>query len=99
MAFVAVAREGLETALFLWAGIRSTEDALTSVVGALLGLATAVVVGVLVYEGAVRLNMGRLFTWTGAALVIVAGGVLRYAVAGVPGDRLAPRRRDASPST
>ena len=80
VAFVAVAREGLETALFLWAGIRSTDEAATSVLGALLGLATAVVIGVLVYRGAVRLNMGRLFTWTGAALIIVAGGVLRYAV-------------------
>jgi high-affinity iron transporter len=80
VAFVAVAREGLETALFLWAGIRSTDDASASVLGAFLGLATAVVIGVLVYRGAVRLNMARLFTWTGAALVIVAGGVLRYAV-------------------
>lgn len=80
VAFVAVAREGLETALFLWAGIRSTDEGAVSVLGALLGLATAVVVGVLVYRGAVRLNMGRLFTWTGAALIIVAGGVLRYAV-------------------
>ena len=80
VAFVAVAREGLETALFLWAGIRSTDEAAISVLGALLGLATAVVIGVLVYRGAVRLNMGRLFTWTGAALIIVAGGVLRYAV-------------------
>ena len=80
VAFVAVAREGLETALFLWAGIRATEEALVSVTGAVLGLATAVVIGILVYRGAVRLNMGRLFTWTGAALVVVAGGVLRYAV-------------------
>ena len=80
VAFVAVAREGLETALFLWAGIRATEDAAASVIGALLGIITAIVIGVLVYKGAVRLNMGRLFTWTGAALIIVAGGVLRYAV-------------------
>ena len=80
VAFVAVAREGVETALFLWAGIRSTDDAASSVIGAILGLATAVVIGVLVYRGAVRLNMARLFTWTGAALVVVAGGVLRYAV-------------------
>lgn len=80
VAFVAVAREGLETALFLWAGIRSTDAAVGSLLGALLGLATAVVIGILVYRGAVRLNMGLLFTWTGAALVVVAGGVLRYAV-------------------
>lgn len=80
VAFVAVAREGVETALFLWAGARSTDGAAPAFIGALLGLATAIVIGVLVYKGAVRLNMGRLFLWTGAALVIVAGGVLRYAV-------------------
>ena len=49
-------------------------------IGAILGLATAVVLGFLMYRGAVRLNLTALFTWTGALLVIVAGGILRYAV-------------------
>lgn len=81
VAFAAVTREGVETALFLWAGIRSTGSTATPILGAVLGLATAVLLGVLVYRGAIRLNMARLFTWTGAALIVVAGGVLRYAVA------------------
>ena len=80
VAFFAVIREGLETAIFLWAGIRSSGEATTAVIGALLGLATAVVLGFLMYRGAVRLNLTALFTWTGALLVIVAGGILRYAV-------------------
>ncbi len=80
VAFVAVVREGAETALFLWAGINSAGSTVAPLLGALLGLATAVALGFVVYRGAVRLNLGRLFTWTGAALVIVAGGVLRYAV-------------------
>lgn len=80
VAFTAVAREGLETALFLWTGIRSSGATAAPVVGALLGLATAVVIGVLMYRGAIRLNLGRLFLWTGAVLVIVAAGVLRYGV-------------------
>lgn len=80
VAFLAVIREGLETAIFLWAGIRSSGEATTAVVGAILGLATAVVLGFLMYRGAVRLNLTALFTWTGALLVIVAGGILRYAV-------------------
>lgn len=80
VAFFAVIREGLETAIFLWAGIRASGDGTASVVGALLGLATAVVLGVLMYQGAVRLNLAALFTWTGALLVLVAGGILRYAV-------------------
>lgn len=80
VAFVAVMREGAETALFLWAGINSAGSTAAPLIGALLGLATAVVLGVIVYRGAVKLNMSKLFMWTGALLIIVAGGVLRYAV-------------------
>jgi len=80
VAFAAVTREGVETALFLWAGIRSSGTTAAPLMGAILGLATAVLLGVLVYRGAIKLNMARLFTWTGAALIVVAGGVLRYAV-------------------
>jgi high-affinity iron transporter len=80
VAFLAVIREGLETAIFLWAGIRSSGEATTAVIGALIGLGAAVALGFLMYKGAVRLNLTALFTWTGALLVIVAGGILRYAV-------------------
>ena len=76
----AVVREGLETAVFLWAGVRASGEGGTAVAGALLGLAAAIVLGVLMYRGAVRLNLAALFTWTGALLVLVAGGILRYAV-------------------
>lgn len=80
IAFMAVAREGIETALFLWAGIRASGSTSTPLLGALLGLATAVVIGVLIYRGALRLNLARLFTWTGVALIVVAAGVLAYGV-------------------
>lgn len=80
VAFLAVVREGLETAIFLWAGIRSSGEASTAVIGAIIGLVTAVALGFLMYKGAVRLNLTALFTWTGALLVLVAGGILRYAV-------------------
>lgn len=80
IAFAAVAREGLETALFLWAGIRSTGSSTDPIIGAILGLATSVVIGVLIYRGALRLNLSTLFTWTGIALIIVAAGVLAYGI-------------------
>jgi high-affinity iron transporter len=83
VAFVAVAREGLETALFLWSAISSTSSggsAWSAVLGALLGLATAVVLGWLIYRGALRLNLAVFFRWTGAALIVVAAGVLAYGV-------------------
>lgn len=80
VAFVAVLREGLETALFLWSAIRATGGGLAPLLGAALGLATAVVVGNLIYRGALRINLRVFFMWTGAALVVVAGGVLAYGV-------------------
>lgn len=84
VAMLAVGREGLETALFLWAATQaaSRDSASTTapIIGALLGLATAVLLGVLVYRGAVRLDLGAFFRWTGGFLVLVAAGVLSYAV-------------------
>jgi high-affinity iron transporter len=77
-AFIAVAREGLETALFIWTAVQSTGSTGTPVVGALLGLLTASVVGYLLYRRSVKLNLGRFFRYTGAALVVVAAGVLAY---------------------
>ena len=88
VAMLAVGREGLETALFLWAATQAgTRDAVGSVtptweplVGALLGILLAVVLGYLIYRGAVRLNLTVFFTWTGAFLIVVAGGVLAYGI-------------------
>jgi len=80
VAFFAVGREGLETALFLWTGMRSSGETVAPVIGAVLGLGTAVVLGMLIYAGAIRLNLSRLFFWTGIGLVVIAAGVLRYAV-------------------
>ena len=79
-AFVAVGREGLETALFLWSAVQSTNQTTTPITGAVLGLAAAVVLGYLLYKRAVTLNLKTFFTWTGAGLVIVAAGVLSYGV-------------------
>jgi high-affinity iron transporter len=77
MAFVAVGREGLETALFLWAA-QSAGDGASPLIGALLGLATATAVGWLLYRGSVRINLAKFFRITGAGLIVVAAGVLAY---------------------
>ncbi len=80
MALLAVGREGLETALFLWAGAESSSSTAAPLVGALLGIACAVVLGWAVYRGAVRLDLRRFFAWTGGFLVVVAAGVAAYGV-------------------
>lgn len=80
-AFLAVGREGLETALFVWASVRASQDGTHEpLIGVLLGLATAVVLGYLFYRGALRINLAKFFTWTGGMLVVVAAGVLAYGV-------------------
>ena len=87
VAFLAVGREGLETALILWTATRTATgrdlpDAAPvttePLLAALLGIGTAVVLGYLVYRGAVSINLSRFFTWTGALLIFVAAGVLSY---------------------
>lgn len=84
VAMLAVGREGLETALFLWAATAATgrETGATAVplLGAALGLVTAAVFGYLIYRGALKINLTRFFTWSGAFLILVAAGVLAYGV-------------------
>jgi len=78
-AFLAVGREGLETALFVWASVHAASDGTPRpLVGVGLGLATAVFLGWLFYRGALKINLAKFFTWTGAMLVVVAAGVLAY---------------------
>lgn len=80
-AFLAVGREGLETALFVWASVHAAGDGTPRpLIGVALGLATAVLLGWLFYRGALRINLARFFTWTGGMLVVVAAGVLAYGV-------------------
>lgn len=79
-AFIAVGREGLETSLFLWSAVQATGQTTQPLVGAGLGLLTAVALGYLFYRGALRINLSKFFTWTGAALIVVAAGVLSYGV-------------------
>ncbi|MBK6014233.1 iron uptake transporter permease EfeU [Streptomyces sp. MBT53] len=78
-AFLAVGREGLETALFVWASVHAASDGTPRpLIGVGLGLATAVFLGWLFYRGALKINLAKFFTWTGAMLVVVAAGVLAY---------------------
>lgn len=86
LAFTAVIREGLETALFL---VGQATAAATSaggagaasvLAGAAVGLAISVGLGYAFYRGSRRLNLGRFFRWTGVLLVFIAAGLLSSAV-------------------
>jgi high-affinity iron transporter len=87
LAFTAVIREGLETALFLVgqatsaaAGEAGAAGAASVLGGALAGLAIAVVLGYGFYRGSRALDLRHFFRWTGALLVFMAAGLLSNAV-------------------
>lgn len=81
LAFTAVIREGVETSLFLAGQATSADTGAPSVlVGALLGIAAAVIIGWGFYTGSRRIDLRRFFRWTGIALVFIAAGLLSHAV-------------------
>jgi high-affinity iron transporter len=98
MAALAVGREGLETALFLWAATQAVSDnngsTTTPLLGALLGILTAVAMGYAFYKGVLKINLSKFFTWTGAILIVVAGGVLAYGFHDLQEARILPGLRN-----
>lgn len=76
MAFLAVLREGFETAVFLLATFQNSTDTTAGGAGAVLGVLVAVVIGALIYKGGLRINLSRFFRVTGIVLVVIAAGLL-----------------------
>lgn len=75
MAFLAVLREGFETAVFLIAVIQNSTSAASATAGAVIGIVIAVGLGWGIYRGGVHLNLGRFFKITGLVLALVAAGL------------------------
>ena len=79
IAFLSVAREGLETTLLFFASAQGATSA-APLLGLGAGIGTAVVIGVGLYAGAIRINLSRFFMVSGVLLVLVAAGIFKYAV-------------------
>ncbi len=79
VAFIGVAREGLETALFLFASV-GDDGVLVTVIGGALGFIVAIGLGVAFYQGALRLDLKRFFTVTGVLVIAFAAWLLAGAV-------------------
>jgi len=79
LAFSAVAREGFETTLFLFAGSTNTSGT-QFVLGGVIGFALAAASGVVIYYGAAKLPLKQFFLVTGVVVVILAAGLLANAL-------------------
>jgi high-affinity iron transporter len=79
LAFVAVVREGIETALFLTAAAFSATPTQTLIGGA-LGLALAVILGWLIFAAGKRLNVRLFVQVTSIFLILFAAGLLAHGV-------------------
>ncbi len=80
VAFLAVAREGLETSIFIWSASRAAGEQVYPLLGALAGIAISVVLAYLIYRGAIRFNLSTFFTVTGVGLIFVAAGIAGYGI-------------------
>lgn len=79
LALVAVLREGIELALFLTAATL-TSSAQQTMIGALLGIGTAALLGWVLFASTIRLNLGKFFQITGALLILFAAGLIAHSV-------------------
>jgi high-affinity iron transporter len=80
LAFIAVFREGIETALFLAANAFAA-DVISTIVGTLIGLTLAIGGGILIYVYSVRLDIKSFFDITSLLLIVFAAGLLAHGVA------------------
>ena len=78
--FVAVAREGLETALFVWTNLQAASESAGPIIGAIIGLGIAVALCIGIYKRAIKLNFKKFFTITGSILIVISAGVLAYGI-------------------
>lgn len=81
LAFTAVIREGIETALFLMGQATAAgTEAMSTLIGAVVGLFIAIGIGYGLYRGARVINLRTFFRWTGIALIFIAAGLLSHGI-------------------
>jgi high-affinity iron transporter len=79
--FLGVGREGLETAIFFYATTEAAgQGEIQPMLGWIIGLGGAVLLGIAIYKGAVKINLGKFFRYTGILLIVVAAGILAYGI-------------------
>ena len=79
LAFIAVLREGIELALYLTAASLTTSGAQT-LIGSFIGLASAILIGYLIFTATLQLNLGRFFQVTSMFLILFAAGLIAQSI-------------------
>ena len=80
IAFVAISREGLESALFMLGTTVGARSHVDEFIGGLVGLAAAAIIGYLVYRGSRLVNLRWFFRVTGGLIILFAAGLLATGV-------------------
>ena len=78
LSFSLVLREGVELSLFSIALV--IQEGIQSYIGIVLGLSLAIILGVGIYKGSLRFNLGQLFKWTSIFLILFAAGMVAYGI-------------------
>ena len=93
IAFTGVFREGAETVLFLWGlltQVGTNAGSFLLALGGMLGVIGAVVLGVLVFQGARQVSLRRFFVWTSVFLLLLAAGLFSTGVGRLQGLGILP---------
>lgn len=78
LSFSLVVREGVELSLFSMALV--IQEGIQSYIGIIIGLSVAVILGVGLYKGSLRISLGSLFKWTSVFLILFAAGMIAYGI-------------------
>jgi high-affinity iron transporter len=88
--FLAVGREGLETALFLWTTAQAAGGSSGPLAGGAAGLLIAAALCWGLYRRVLHINLTKFFTITGVVLIVIAAGVLGYGMRDLQESTLLP---------
>ena len=79
LVFISVLREGIETVIFLGAATFAT-TAENSMLGALLGIVAAVILGYFMFVGSKKINIKTFFNVTSVILILFAAGLFAHGI-------------------
>ncbi|TFG31715.1 high-affinity iron transporter [Candidatus Thorarchaeota archaeon] len=78
LSFSLVVREGVELSLFSMALV--IQEGIQSYIGITLGLSLAIILGIGIYKGSLKIGLGQLFKWTSIFLILFAAGMVAYGI-------------------